>query len=86
MRSISGRYYRAYWYKIQSYEDLYQTVWYLFLYALDIHDPAKGNLASHLKRTIEYKLNAMMRGERAPKSGEYPFTFLRMDTREIPSD
>ncbi len=67
---------------VQSFEDIYQTSCYLFLYALENYDPDKGPLAPHIKRTIKYKLRAMLKGERAPRSGEYPFTFLRINTLE----
>ena len=83
LRSISSRYWRHYRESIQSYQDLYQTVCYLFLYALDIYKPEKGKLGPHLKRTITLKLNSMLKGERAPRSKDYPFTFLRHTVVEI---
>ena len=77
IRSIVSRYWRIYKDRIQSYQDLYQTASYLFLYALEIFKPEKGDLGSHIKRVISLKLNSMLRGEMAPRSSDRPFTFLR---------
>lgn len=63
--------------KIISYEDLFQTTCYLFLYAYELWDPERGKFGPHLKNVLEYKLKAMIKGEKAPRSKEYPFTFLK---------
>ena len=69
-------FYKRYRHNITTYDDLYQTVCYLFLYALKIYKKEKGPLGPHIKRTIELKLRSMLRGEKAPLSGNYPFSFL----------
>ena len=76
LKKTARSFYRIHRSKITSYEDLYQTICYLFLYALKNYDSEKGNLAPHIKRTIDFKLRSMLRGEKAPLSGTYPFSFL----------
>ena len=77
IRSTASRFWKKYKKKIMSYEDLYQTICYLFLYAYELWDPERGKFGPHLKNVLEYKLKAMMKGEKAPRSKEYPFSFLK---------
>ena len=77
VKATAGRTYRKLSWMITSYEDLYQTVWYLVLYAFETYDPARGKLAPHVKATVDRKLHSMLNGEKAPRSSGYPFTFLR---------
>ena len=86
LKSVAAKTYRKNGWKVQSYEDLYQSVVYLFLYALKIYNPEKGELEPHVKRVVNLKLKSMLAGERAPWSGEYPFTFLRCEVREAGLD
>ena len=76
LKKTAQRFYIFHRSKITSYEDLYQTICYLFLYAIRSYNPEKGRLAPHIKRTVNLKLRSMLRGEKAPLSGKYPFSFL----------
>jgi len=77
IKSTASRFWRKHKSKITSYEDLYQTICYLFLYAYELWDPGRGKFGPHLKNVLEYKLKSMMKGEKAPRSKEYPFSFLK---------
>ena len=77
MKSMAGKFWKKYRDIIISYDDLYQTVCYLFLYAYELWDPKRGKFGPHLKNVLEYKLKSMIRGEKAPRSREYPFSFLK---------
>ena len=69
-----ARRYSKYGDLIDSYDDLYQTIAYLFMYSLKIYDPRRGKLSSHIKATITRKLNSMIFSrEPAPLSSSAPF-------------
>ncbi|MEJ5228519.1 MAG: sigma factor [Pseudothermotoga sp.] len=77
LKSVCKEYWRKYYPRIDSYEDLYQSVCYLFMYAYHIWQPEKGPFGSHLKRVLNFKLKAMLKGEYAPWHGDRPFNFLK---------
>lgn len=77
LKNISKEYWQKHRSKIDSYEDLYQTVCYLFVYAYHTWQPEKGSFVGHLKRVLALKLKSMLNGEYAPWCGDRPFTFLR---------
>ena len=83
LRKTAKKFYSVYKSRITSYEDLYQTICYLFLYALKNYDPDRGKLAPHIKRTINLKLRSMIRGEKAPLSSDYPFSFLSKEVYSL---
>ena len=56
------------------------------LYAIQLYNPEKGSLESHIKRVVNLKLKSMLAGEMAPRSGEYPFTFLNHMTADAGLD
>jgi hypothetical protein len=56
------------------------------MYAIDIYDEEKGSLAYHIKTVITLKLKSMLAGEYAPRSRDYPFTFLSHRTAEAGLD
>jgi uncharacterized membrane protein YesL len=84
IKKIASETYKKNWWRIQSYEDLYQTIVYLLLYALEIYNEEKGPLANHIKTVITLKLKSMLSGEHAPRSKGYPFTFLSHQTKPGP--
>jgi len=63
-------------YRITSYDDLFQTACYIFVYAYHTWIPERGKFGSHLKRVLKYKLMNMLKGSAPPWSRGYPFTFL----------
>ncbi len=65
-----------YSYKILSYEDLIQTIYYLFIYAYKLYDPSKGTFKAYMKTIVTQKLNNMLSGSNPPWCRETPFTFL----------
>lgn len=77
LKRICKEFYKKYSYRIDSWNDLYQTIQYLFIYAYNIWQPGKGSFEAHLERVVNYKLRSMLGGEYAPWSKCYPFTFLK---------
>ncbi len=77
LKKICKEFWEKYCYRIDSWNDLYQTIQYLFIYAYDIWQPEKGSFEAHLQRVIRYKLKSMLKGEYAPLSKQSPFTFLK---------
>ncbi|MGJ8454502.1 sigma factor [Pseudothermotoga sp. U03pept] len=77
LKSVCKEFWNKHFPKIDSYQDLYQTACYLFIYAYHTWQPEKGNFASHLKRVLSFKLKSMLKGEYAPWHDGKPFTFLK---------
>ena len=78
LRKLAADTYRRHRWRIQSYEDLYQTLVYLALYAMELHNPSKGPLIPYIITVVRLKLRSMLAGEYAPRSRDYPFTFLNV--------
>ncbi len=76
LKKLAAETYSRHGWRIQSYEDLYQTLVYLVMYAVDIYKPSKGDLIPHVINVVRLKLRSMLAGEYAPRSRDYPFTFL----------
>ncbi len=77
LKKICKDFWERYCYRIDSWNDLYQTIQYLFIYAYNIWQPEKGSFEAHLERVLKYKLKSMLSGEYAPWSRCSPFTFLK---------
>lgn len=77
LKKICKEFWKKYCYRIDSWNDLYQTIQYLFIYAYNIWQPEKGSFEGYLERVIRYKLRSMLNGEYAPWSSKSPFTFLK---------
>ncbi|MFN3283594.1 MAG: sigma factor [Pseudothermotoga sp.] len=65
-----------YSYKIVSYEDLLQSIYYLFIYSYKTYDPNRGNFKAYMKTVVTQKLNNMLDGSNPPWCKERPFSFL----------
>ncbi|AEH51656.1 sigma factor [Pseudothermotoga thermarum] len=63
--------------RITSYDDLIQSIRYLFIYAYKMHDPAKGPFKAYMKTIVTQKLKHMLAGGNPPWCKESPFTFLK---------
>lgn len=77
LKKICKEFWKKYCYKIDSWNDLYQTIQYLFIYAYNIWQPEKGSFEGYLEKVVRYKLRSMLNGEYAPWSSNSPFTFLK---------
>lgn len=77
LKKICKEFWSKYCYRIDSWNDLYQTIQYLFIYAYNTWQPEKGSFEFHLKEVVKYKLKSMLNGEYAPWSKYSPFTFLK---------
>ncbi len=65
-----------YRYKIISYQDLLQSIYYLFIYAYLTYDPEKGTFKAYMTTVVKQKLKNMLDGANPPWCKENPFTFL----------
>ncbi|WP_171816315.1 hypothetical protein [Thermotoga profunda] len=77
LKKICTEYWNKYCYRIDSWNDLYQTIQYLFIYVYNTWQPEKGSFELYLETVMRYKLKSMLNGEYAPWSSESPFTFLK---------
>jgi len=79
VKNITGRYFKKYGYKISSYEDLEQTVWYILLSGIKKFD-GRGDLKKFLLSFIKNKLISILKYNRKPPyCQESPFTPLTSD-------
>lgn len=76
VKNITGRYFKKYGYKISSYEDLEQTVWYILLSGVKKFD-GRGDLKKFLLSFIKNKLISILKYNRKPPyCQDSPFTPL----------
>lgn len=76
---ITGRYYKRYGYKCESYEDLKQTIWYILLHAVEKFD-GRGEEKKFVLSFVKNKLISVVRYNRKPPyCRDRPFTPLRME-------
>ncbi|ABR30919.1 RNA polymerase subunit sigma-24 [Thermosipho melanesiensis] len=79
VKQITGKYYKKYKRKICSYEDLYQTVWYILLAGLKVFD-GRGDERKFLLLFIKNKLISILNYNRKPPYCiNYPFTPLNIE-------
>lgn len=79
VKNIAGRYYKAYKYKILSFEDLEQTIWYILMCALSKFD-GRGDQRNFVLHFIKQKLISILKNNRRPPyCTDSPFTCLCFD-------
>lgn len=79
VKNITGRYFKMYGYKVYSYEDLEQTVWYILLSGIEKFD-GRGDMRKFLLSFIKNKLISILKFNRKPPyCRENPFTPLNFD-------
>ena len=79
VRNITGRYFKKYKYKVISYEDLEQTVWYILLTGIEKFD-GRGDLRKFLLSYIRHKMISILKYNRKPPyCQDNPFTPLIFD-------
>ena len=79
VKNITGRYFKKYKYKVYSYEDLEQTVWYILLAGIEKFD-GRGDLRKFLLSFIRHKMISILKYNRKPPyCQDSPFTPLIFD-------
>ncbi|PLV59339.1 hypothetical protein [Thermotoga sp. KOL6] len=77
-------FFKKYKYKLLSFEDLYQTICYLFCYACKTWKKEKGNFIAHFKCTVDRKMNDIIAGRNAPWCKNTPFKILKSEYLQKP--
>ncbi|PLV56759.1 sigma factor [Thermotoga sp. SG1] len=77
-------FFRKYDYKILSFEDLYQTICYLFCYAYRTWNKDRGEFEPYFKCIINRKMNDIIAGKTPPHCCDLPFSILKPEYLKKP--
>jgi hypothetical protein len=84
LKKKAGHFFKKFGYKFISYEDLYQTICYLFCYAHKLWDKDKGEFEPYFRCIVNRKMNDIVAGKTPPRCCDYPFNVLKPEYLKEP--